>query len=233
MVSSALVEPPGAQKTGPADDGVERRAQLVRQGGEEFVLDAVGVQQLLVGAAHRLFDALAGRDVADDEHRAREHRLIVRHRVGGDAEPTPALLRLRDRARRQLGEVAHRQRLIAEDRRDQAGVGHADHLGERTLQKRAEGAIAALHVARAIEQADAVGDGVEGLLPLACELVRGLFGAARAQDGAHRRDELDRVDGQREIAVRARVESGADVVRPDVGRRHMHDGDRQRLRIDA
>ena len=97
-------------------------------------------------------------------------------------------------------------------------------------QKRA---VAALHVAGAIEQAHAVGDGVEGLLPLSRELMRRLFGAARAQDGAHRGDELDGVDGQREVAVGARVERGADVVRADVGGRDVHDRDGDRLRVDA
>ena len=32
----------GAEDLGPAEDGVERRAQLVREGGQEFVLHAVG-----------------------------------------------------------------------------------------------------------------------------------------------------------------------------------------------
>ena len=47
MVSSAraagsLVEPPAAQHVRPAEDGGQRRAQLVRDGGEELVLEAVG-----------------------------------------------------------------------------------------------------------------------------------------------------------------------------------------------
>ena len=39
------------QHARPAEDGVERRAQLVRQGGEELVLGAVGVCSLPRGAA--------------------------------------------------------------------------------------------------------------------------------------------------------------------------------------
>ncbi len=38
---------PGAQHLGPAEHGVERRAQLVGEGGEELVLDAVGLLGLL------------------------------------------------------------------------------------------------------------------------------------------------------------------------------------------
>ena len=48
----------GAQQLGPAEDGVERRAKLVREGGQELVLQPVGLalahQQLgalLFGAA--------------------------------------------------------------------------------------------------------------------------------------------------------------------------------------
>ena len=57
IVSSAAarrvgVEAARAQQLRPAEDGVERRAQLVRQRGQELVLDAVGLQQLGVGATH-------------------------------------------------------------------------------------------------------------------------------------------------------------------------------------
>ena len=41
--SSPRVELPAAQQLGPAEDRVERRAQLVREGGQELVLEPVGL----------------------------------------------------------------------------------------------------------------------------------------------------------------------------------------------
>ena len=47
---SAVVEAAAGSEPGPAEDGVERRAQLVRDGAQELVLEAVG----LLGPAARL-----------------------------------------------------------------------------------------------------------------------------------------------------------------------------------
>ncbi len=57
-------------RLGPADDGIQRRAQLVREGGEEFVLQAV---RLPIPGEDRVLDGDGG-----DLHELHEDRLVVR-----------------------------------------------------------------------------------------------------------------------------------------------------------
>ena len=44
----AWIEVSGAQNPRPAEDGIERRSQLVRQRAEEFILEAIGLLRLAV-----------------------------------------------------------------------------------------------------------------------------------------------------------------------------------------
>ena len=46
MRDAGLFQPPRAQRARPSEDRGQRRSQLVRQGGQELVLDAVGLQGL-------------------------------------------------------------------------------------------------------------------------------------------------------------------------------------------
>ena len=55
-------------QAGKADDGVQRRAQLVAHGGEKAVLGAAGAFELFVLLAQREFEAFALADVADRAH---------------------------------------------------------------------------------------------------------------------------------------------------------------------
>ncbi len=87
----------GAQHPRPAEDGVERRAQLVRHGGEEFVLGAVGDLRLRARFRFRsqerpvgLLDALLLVDVGGGADPAGDAPMLVA--LGHHAREVPAPL---------------------------------------------------------------------------------------------------------------------------------------------
>ena len=144
-----LVEPASAQEIGPAHDRGQRRAQLVRQRGEELVLDParrlrLRARALRVGQEARTLPVvlLALGDVAGKGAEAE----IATVRDGGDGEleredgaGRAPRLHLQPRVRvpfprRQPGEEA-RERAALPLREDQLGQGMADRLLARDPER--------------------------------------------------------------------------------------------------
>jgi hypothetical protein len=121
-----LVELPRAEEARPAEDGVERRAQLVRDRRQELVLDArrpLGRQPRLARLDLRgleVVDVGERRDEADDE----PIRLAVRHRAR-EVPPPLAVVAPPD-AQLELDGLSARHRLRPAHPRERAIVGVHD-----------------------------------------------------------------------------------------------------------
>ena len=76
----APVELAHAQQPRPAEHGVERRSQLVRQRREEVLFRAIGGRELFGAPPEIVFEPLALGDVANDEREAVQVRRGRAHR---------------------------------------------------------------------------------------------------------------------------------------------------------
>ncbi len=222
----------------PADDGVERRPQLVRQRRQEVVLHLVGA----LGLGPR-------RGLAGQEPLPLGLDLAPVGDVGGDGEADARAGMDRD-APIELDvpavRVQHWQRAAPRsgggerggDLLDQvlraAGVERgdvlADDVGAVAPERRAHRRIHLEEDHVVAEQGDAVQRLVEDRLELRLALAQRVLGAAGAEERVDGRDEHRRLDRMRDVAVGAGVESLHLVDVVDEGRGEVDDRRARRLR---
>ncbi len=226
----------------PADDGVHRRAQLVRQVGEELVLQARGFFRLRAGRVLALIRrfALDGRVLAIADVHDERHPAIVglgncsrtHHRPGARAVLANVLLL----ERRNVSAVAQLQarRLAALETfgRGDAGPGEAG-IGEILLGVADETQESVVRFDDAIEPADGDADDVrvDEAAPARFALHEAALRAVQPEQHLHDRRELDRLDRLGEIDLRTAFEPHDLVVRRNECRGDLHDRRRARERI--
>ena len=183
-----------AEDVRPAHDGVQRRAQLVGEGGQELVLDPVGLL--------RLPRALGLRPVRFRVGRLQRAQQAAQHEGGGDAEHEGEEAASHQQARRRAGRalLALRQEpaLVVEDPAD--GVAHGVHLRLPALQP--------LQEARLLRDVGQAGTGdrvlrapppdfIAGAKAVDAHLLRGIVG----DQGVQALEGLRQLDARRRVGL--------------------------------
>ena len=110
-----------------ADDGVQRRSQLVAHVGEELALGTVRRLGRILRLQQLLLGALVGGDVAEHRDAVVQHAFLVFERRGVDAQPDALRSRARDehehfgRVDSLAADRLHQRKLIGRIRRDHVG----------------------------------------------------------------------------------------------------------------
>ena len=128
---------------------------------------------------------------------------------------------------------AHERHVVALDRRaaPQLEDRATDDVIGCQLEHGRKGTVALEHGTRAVEQRDAVGDGVEGGLPLAGQRAHRLLGPPHPPERVDGRDQHRRLHRLREVGVGSALEAERAVTGAHERRRQVDDGDRRRRRV--
>jgi hypothetical protein len=231
-----LVERAREQEMRPADDRVHGRAQLVREIGEELVLElgrlfglAARDPLALVGILAVGGSALA---LGHVEHEAQKARAAISEPGRRDQHPhgravlaqVLALDGLDGSAAQEIGQPAPRARDL---------VGHADalpgdvrELGAVVAEQREEGVVGVEDRA-VLDHRDADDVRVDQAAPARLALAQAVLGLAQAQQHAHGRDELVRLQRFGQVDLGAALEPDLLVLLGHERGGDLHDRDRR------